>query len=101
MSASAFPEPPSKTSGRNGKAKKSAESDIDAVMEKIDRALPRVVERAKMTPAAGTPLPGYGKETRVFDPKNCKRTQQAFRALSESDLDDDLLASKDDEEAVA
>jgi hypothetical protein len=67
----------------------NAEEALDRVIAKIDKALPKIHEKAKDSRQGGkTP-------TDAFDMKNLKRTQKAFEALS-----DDPVLSESDEDAL-
>jgi hypothetical protein len=68
---SAMPEPAPKP---------ASESDVDAVLEKIDACLPKIHKRAAEAAKNGdTPTDG-------FSPAKIKQTKMAFQAMSEDKL---------------
>ncbi len=76
-----------------------SESEVDAVLDKIDRCIPRILKRAEDAKHSGdTPVGG-------FSPAKIKRTQQAFQAMSKDALlscsGDDITVKPEDEDTAA
>lgn len=61
--------------------RKPDESELDAVIEKIDAALPKIHERAKSAKLCGKPATG------AFRLANLRKTQAAFSELVEQEDD--------------
>jgi hypothetical protein len=59
-----------------------SESDVDAVLDKIDQCLPKIHKRAQDAKIAGIDSPSTAR----FAPADMKKTRQAFQVMSEDKL---------------